>query len=217
MKAILFDMDGVIFDSERAIKECWKEVAEKHGFGGIDEVYVQVIGVNSDFARQAFLDFYGEDFDYDELVKERRELYFSRYSGGKLPLKPGVFELLGWLKDSGWTAVIASSTRPEVVRRQIEDAGLLPYLASIYGGDFVTRSKPAPDIFLKAAEAFGDFPREEIFVVEDSHNGIRAAHAAGMIPIMVPDMLPATEEMKEKARVILPDLFAVRDWLKELK
>ena len=216
MKAILFDMDGVIFDSERAIRSCWIEIAERHGFTGIETVYDKVIGVNSAYAKQVFMDFFGSVFPYDEYSAERRALYFERYSGGRLPMKPGIFELLQWLRDNGWTAVVASSTRTETVRKQIEDAGLMPLFASVYGGDFVTRSKPAPDIFLKAAEFFGDVPPEEIYVIEDSHNGIRAAHAAGMIPVMVPDMLPATDEMKKKARVILPDLFAVRDWLAAL-
>lgn len=206
MKAVIFDMDGVIFDSERAVHALWREMAEKYGFCDVDTPYFKSIGTNKDATRKIFLDFYGEDFPYDEYKKEQSQNYHSRYDGGRLPLKTGVFELLEYLKSIGCFTAVASSTRSEVVKNQIEAAGLAKYFDRIIGGDMVAKSKPEPDIFLKAAEgrAF-----EKIYVIEDSYNGIRAAKAAGMYPIMVPDMIPPDDEMREKARVILPDLTSV--------
>ncbi len=206
MKAVIFDMDGVIFDSERAVYALWREMSEKYGFKNVDTPYFKSIGTNKDATRKIFLDFYGEDFPYDEYKKEQSAAYHKKYDGGKLPLKAGVFELLEYLKKEGYFTAVASSTRSEVVRNQIEDAHLAKYFDCIIGGDMVSKSKPEPDIFLKAAEGF-EF--EEIFVIEDSFNGIRAAHNAGMKPIMVPDMIPPNDEMREKAATILPDLTAV--------
>lgn len=210
MKAVIFDMDGVIFDSERAVHALWREMAEKYRFCDVDTPYYKSIGTNKDVTRKIFLDFYGEDFPYDEYKKEQSKAYHEKYDGGKLPLKAGVFELLEYLKNEGYFTAVASSTRSEVVRNQIEDAHLAKYFDRIIGGDMVEKSKPEPDIFLKAAEGF---VFEKIYVIEDSYNGIRAACAAGMIPIMVPDMIEPDDEMKEKAEVILPNLLAVKKFL----
>ena len=86
MKAVIFDMDGVIFDSERAVHALWREMAEKYGFCDVDTPYFKSIGTNKDATRKIFLDFYGEDFPYDEYKKEQSQNYHSRYDGGRLPL-----------------------------------------------------------------------------------------------------------------------------------
>ena len=216
IKGVIFDMDGVIFDSERAVHRCWLKVAEKYGLHDIDAVYQRCIGVNADLCRRNFLEFYGPNIPYDEMLKERRALYFKDYSGKDLPVKPGVPELLSYLKERGLPTALASSTRIAVVRQQIEDAGFLPYFDRIIGGDMVEHSKPDPEIFIKAAEALGlgDEDPASIVVIEDSYNGIRAAHAAGMFPVMVPDMLPPNDEMDEKAGTILGSLLDVICWMK---
>ena len=130
------------------------------------------------------------------------------------PLKPGVQELLDWLKSEGWAIAIASSTREVGVRLNMERTGLISYFDVIIGGDMLTASKPAPDIYLRACADLGVDPLSA-YAIEDSYNGIRSAHAAGMHAIMVPDMVPATDEMRGLARAILPDLITVRDWLAE--
>lgn len=212
MKAVIFDMDGVIFDSERAVFNGWKEIAEKYGFKDLEIPYMKCIGVNAASTRKIFLDFYGNDFPYDDYCREQSANYHAKYDNGRLPLKPGVFELLDYLKKEGYCTAIASSTRTAVVENQIRDAGLLKYFDFIVGGDQVAKSKPEPDIFLKAVEGLGsDF--SDVYVIEDSYNGIRAAFNAGMKPIMIPDMLPADDEMREKAAVVLDNLKAVIDWL----
>ena len=212
MNSIIFDMDGVIFDSEKAVFGLWKELAEKYGFPDIDEVYKRTVGVNSDSTRKIFFDHYGPDFPFDKYLREESQMYHSRYDDGRLPLKPDIERVLEYIKNRGYKIAIASSTRAELVKRQIENAGLIEYFDVIVGGDMVTRSKPAPDIFLEAADKLGAIP-EETYVIEDSFNGIRAAHAGGFIPVMVPDMLPPDDEMRDKANFIFDNLKEVESIL----
>ncbi len=204
-EAFIFDLDGVIFDSERAVYEEWKLLAKKYGFENLDEPYVKCIGVNAKTSRQIFLDYYGPDFPYDVYEAERSASYHAKYDHGRLPLKPGVRELLQALRKRGYRLAIASSTRTAVVQEEIRAAGLLDFFDRIVGGDQVSRSKPEPDIFLAAAGSIGAKP-EACCVIEDSYNGIRAAHRAGMFPIMIPDMLPPDEEMRSLAGMILESL-----------
>lgn len=212
MNSIIFDMDGVIFDSEKAVFGLWKELAEKYGFPDIDEVYKRTVGVNSNSTRKIFFDHYGPDFPFDEYLREESQMYHSRYDDGRLPLKPDIERVLEYIKNRGYKIAIASSTRAELVKRQIENAGLIGYFDVIVGGDMVTRSKPEPDIFLEAAARLGAIP-EETYVIEDSFNGIRAAHKGGFIPVMVPDMLPPDDEMKTKASFIFDTLREVESIL----
>ena len=116
------------------------------------------------------------------------------------------------LHAEGCTLALASSSPTDYIRRELGGAELLQFFDVIVSGDMVKHSKPDPEIFLKAAALCGT-DAEDCVVIEDSHNGIRAAHAARMRPLMVPDMLPVTEEMEEKAETILPDLFAALRYL----
>ena len=127
-------------------------------------------------------------------------------------MKKGVTELLPYLKEMGWIVGLASSTKEATVTQEIRDAGLMPYFDNLTCGDMLKKSKPEPDIFLMACEKLAVKPQEAI-IIEDSHNGIRAASRAGAMPVMVPDMMPVTEEMKELAYKICKDLLEVRIWL----
>ena len=211
-RAVIFDMDGVIFDSEQAVYRGWKELSEKYGFENLDIPYMKCIGVNAETSKQIFLDYYGEDFPYDLYKDEQSKNYHERYDGGRLPLKKGVRELLEKLKQNEYRIAIASSTRTALVRKQIEAAGLAQYFDVIVGGDMVSRSKPEPDIFLRACDELGSKP-DESYVIEDSYNGIRAAFVAGMHPVMVPDMLEPDAEMKQKSEAVLDDLTAVWEYI----
>lgn len=206
MKAVLFDMDGVIFDSERAVFGVWQEVAAELGLERIERVFVRCVGVTKTRTREIFSEAYPtlcfEDFD-----GRVRARFGERYGGGRLPLKPGAREVLAALREMGFPLALASSTKTETVRRELEEAGLLAYFDAVIGGDMVTNSKPDPEIFLTAASRLG-VSAGDCWVIEDSYNGIRAASAGGMRAIMVPDLLPLDAEMKEKAAAIVPDLFA---------
>ena len=211
-KAVVFDMDGVIFDSERAVMQCWKEVASRHNIPDIEKAILACTGTTMVRTREIMLNLYGADFPYDEYVRESSVIFHSRYDGGRLPMKPGVKELLTFLKEHDKKIALASSTRQQVVTDELRDAGIIEYFDRIICGDMVSRSKPAPDIFLKACEELNISPSDS-YAIEDSYNGIRAAHAGGLHPIMVPDLLPADEEMQSLAEIVLPSLTSVMEYL----
>ena len=210
--AVVFDMDGVIFDSERAVMQCWKEVASRHNIPDIEKAILACTGTTMVRTREIMLNLYGADFPYDEYARESSAIFHSRYDGGRLPMKLGVKELLTFLKDRGKKIALASSTRQQVVTDELRDAGIIEYFDRIICGDMVSRSKPAPDIFLKACEELNVSPSDS-YAIEDSYNGIRAAHAGGLHPIMVPDLLPADEEMQSLAEIVLPSLTSVIEYL----
>lgn len=211
-KAVVFDMDGVIFDSERAVMQCWKEVASRHNIPNIEKAILACTGTTMVRTREIMLNLYGADFPYDEYARESSAIFHSRYDGGRLPMKPGVKELLTFLKKHDKKIALASSTRHQVVTDELRDAGIIEYFDRIICGDMVSRSKPAPDIFLKACEELNVSPSDS-YAIEDSYNGIRAAHAGGLHPIMVPDLLPADEEMQSLAEIVLPSLTSVMEYL----
>lgn len=211
-KSVVFDMDGVIFDSERAVMQCWEEVASRHNIPDIEKAILACTGTTMVRTREIMLNLYGADFPYDEYARESSAIFHSRYDGGRLPMKQGVKELLTFLKEHDKKIALASSTRQQVVTDELRDAGIIEYFDRIICGDMVSRSKPAPDIFLKACEELNISPSDS-YAIEDSYNGIRAAHAGGLHPIMVPDLLPADEEMQSLAEIVLPSLTSVMEYL----
>ncbi len=211
-KAVVFDMDGVIFDSEKRVVECWKVIAEKYGVPDIEAACRECFGCNQQVAKERFLKRYGEDFPYVEYKKEMSDLFHERYDNGNLPMLPGVVEILTFLKENNKKIALASSTRRVSVENGLTWAGIIDYFDAIICGDMVERSKPEPDIFLKACEALGVSPGEA-YAIEDSYNGIRAAHRGGLLPIMVPDMMEPDKEMEELSVSILDDLNKVKDYL----
>ncbi len=214
-QAVVFDMDGVIFDTERLVIEFWKEVAKKHNIPNVEHTCIQCLGTNRVRTREIFLENYGADFPFDPYRAEVTELFNTHYKGVPLPTKPGVRELLSYLQEQDIKVGLASSTAQHLVRDELGTAGLLPYFQTLVCGDMVEHSKPAPDIFLKACEILNADPTKSI-AIEDSFNGIRSAHCAGMTPIMVPDQVQPTDEIRTLAFHVMPSLLDVLNWLKTL-
>ena len=214
-QAVVFDMDGVIFDTERLVIEFWKEVAKKHNIPNVEHTCIQCLGTNRVRTREIFLENYGADFPFDPYRAEVTELFNTHYKGVPLPTKPGIRELLSYLQEQDIKVGLASSTAQHLVRDEIGTAGLLPYFQTLVCGDMVEHSKPAPDIFLKACEILNADPTKSI-AIEDSFNGIRSAHCAGMTPIMVPDQVQPTDEIRALAFHVMPSLLDVLNWLKSL-
>lgn len=214
-QAVVFDMDGVIFDTERLVIEFWKEVAKKHNIPNVEHTCIQCLGTNRVRTREIFLENYGADFPFDSYCAEVTELFNTHYKGVPLPTKPGIRELLSYLQEQDIKVGLASSTAQHLVRDEIGTAGLLPYFQTLVCGDMVEHSKPAPDIFLKACEILNADPTKSI-AIEDSFNGIRSAHCAGMAPIMVPDQVQPTDEIRTLAFHVMPSLLDVLNWLKTL-
>ena len=207
-------MDGVIFDSERAQRAIWLEIAAEEGLKDMEAVYARCIGVTMEVTGGILKEAYGADFPWRDFRKRTTARYRERYAGGRLPLKPGARELLFSLRERGVPLALASSTDGTLVRLWLEDAGLMDCFDAVITGDMVTKSKPDPEIFLKACAALGVKP-EDAYVIEDSFNGVRAAYAGGMHPLMVPDLLPPDAEMREKAERIFPSLWEVGVYLEK--
>ncbi|MBR1675185.1 MAG: HAD family phosphatase [Eubacterium sp.] len=210
--AVVFDMDGVIFDSERAVIECWLEIAKKYDIKNIEAACLECTGTTEKKTREIMLERYGQDFPYDSYKKESSVIFHEKYDNGRLPVKKGVKEILEYLKKNGKKVALASSTRNALVVQELTDAGFIDYFDKLVCGDMVNKSKPEPDIFLKACEELGVDP-EKSFAIEDSFNGIRAAHAGNLRPIMVPDLKQPDEEIKELAEVVIEDLYKVIEYL----
>ena len=216
MKAVVFDMDGVLFDTEIVCMKAWMAVAERRGLSGMEEIFNQVIGLNANDSRLIVLKAYGEDFDYPGFRQEAAEFFQKDMRENGLPVKPGVPEILEWLKGSGYKVGLASSTRSESVLSHLKQAEMEDYFSVVVTGDMIEHSKPRPDIYLLACSRLGVEP-EQAYAIEDSPNGVRSAHAAGMWTIMVPDMIAPDEEMRRLSRVILKDMTEVMAYLLQKK
>jgi len=214
-KAVVFDMDGVIFDSEALVMNIWKDMGEKYHIANIEATMQKCIGVNAVETKQIFMDAYGEDFPYEVYIKEVSQIFHDKTDNGELPIKPGVEELLKYLKQEGYIVGLASSTREASVRQELTDAGLISYFQELTCGDMLKASKPKPDIYLMACEKLGVAP-EDAIAIEDSYNGIRAAYSAGMRPIMVPDLIGPDAEMQEKCEKIFNNLMEVQEWIADI-
>lgn len=212
IKTVVFDMDGVLFDTERLCMESWVQVAEELDIHDMEEVFPLCIGLNANDTKALILNHYGQDFPYEEYKVKTSQWFWKEIKENGLSIKTGVKEILAFLKENGYKIGLASSTKYEAVIKHLERAGIRDYFAEVVTGDMVEHSKPQPDIYLLACEKLGVKPGEA-YAIEDSPNGIRAAYAADMKPIMVPDMIAPDEEMKQLSFVIYNDLLEVRNFL----
>lgn len=213
--AVIFDMDGTIFDSERLVLECWERIGKKYGIPDIGEVFMQCIGTNKVRTQEIVFGHYGKDFPYEKFSGESSVLFHEITEKEGLPVKVGAREILAYLREQDVPLGLASSTRLAVVTQELKDAGLYEYFQTVVGGDLLKNSKPAPDIYLMTCERMGIQPGKA-YAIEDSYNGIRSAHSAGLHPVMVPDMMPATEEMRTLSEAVFADLFQVKAYFEEI-
>ncbi len=202
IKAVIFDMDGLMFDTETLYNMAWTYAGQKHGYEIDAKVLDPMRGVNQETVRRLFREAFGEDFDFFEIRKSRVE-YMERYiSEHGLPHKPGLTELLGYLKDKGYQIALATSTSRETALEYLEMEQVRDYFEVIVCGDMVKNSKPDPEIYLKAVSQLGRSPKECV-VLEDSPNGILSGYQAGCRVIMIPDCLnPGPEELKRTTAIL---------------
>jgi len=212
-RCVIFDMDGVLLDSEIAILEQWMKIEKKYGLDGIVDVHRECIGITEAVTVEKVLDRFGRDFPYHRYRDEAYESLRRDTAVSGMPVKAGAHELLKWLKENGFKLGLASSTRSEIVKEELTQVGLLKYFDRVVGGEMAERSKPDPAIYLKCASLL-DISPEDAIVIEDSYNGVRAGNSAGAAVIMVPDLLKPTDEMKEKASMIMGSLDEVLEFFK---
>lgn len=195
---IIFDMDGVIFDTELIALESWKTMGERYGLSDVEYYAKKSTGRSTKDTMKILEEAYGDRVSVTKLYDECKEVVRAIIAERGLPIKRGAKELLKWLKDNSVRVGLASSTSYNTVVQQLTEAGLIEYFQIIVGGDMIENSKPRPDIYLLACEKLGVIP-QRTFAVEDSYNGILAAHAAGMMPVLVPDLIEPNDEMLEKS------------------
>ena len=211
--AVIFDMDGVIFDTEKLFLECCIRAALDIGAGDITEVAYSAIGMSEERTVEKYRKFFGDNEKAERFFDSAKELIRERLAQD-IPVKPGAREILSYLYESGMPVALASSTKTEKVIRELIKTDLFGYFTRISGGDSVKNSKPAPDIFLRTAELLGKEP-QKCLVIEDSFNGVRAAKAAGMKCIMVPDLLQPDDEIKALADMFVPSLTELKELFAE--
>lgn len=209
---VIFDMDGVIFDTERLVLGNWITVADRRGITGIEEAFMECIGTTATATREIVKRHFGEDFPFDEFCREASVVFHEIVKKEGMPVKEGAGELLSYLKANDYKIGLASSTRKAVVEEELRMAGFRSCFDVVMGGDMITHSKPDPEIFLACCEKLGSIP-EETLVIEDSYNGIRAAGRAGMAVFMVPDLLPPTDEMRKLSSRIFSSLSDIQKYL----
>jgi HAD superfamily hydrolase (TIGR01509 family) len=211
--AVVFDMDGLIFDTEALYQDAYMAAAKTGGHDLSLEVCQQTIGRTWVQARAILADHLGEDFAVEPFFTEMAE-QFDRLTKTDLRLKPGVVELLDLLDELGLPRCIATSSAHSTVQSHLSAHGLVGRFHDVVGhGDYVD-SKPAPEPFLKASERLG-VERSLCLALEDSHNGVRSASAAGMIVLMVPDLVAPTKEIEALCTHVVTDLFVVADLLRQ--
>ena len=217
IEAVVFDMDGVLFDTERLYVEAWKEAAVRMQLPDdqIEKTIHACVGLNNTDTRALFVREYGEDFPFEEYIGLTRELFHETVEKDGLPVKPGVREILEFLKREGYKIALASSTGKKSVISHLQTAEIYEYFAELVTGDMVEHSKPNPEIFRKACEAVGVKP-ENAIAIEDSYNGIRSAYGAGMKAIMVPDLLMPIPQIEALLYAKCDSLFDVMDLIKGL-
>ena len=214
--AVIFDMDGVLIDSERISFKCFQEVFKEYNYEIDEPFYLKVIGRNFEGIKALMVEEYGDDFPFDIIYRKKADLAHEITNKNGVIVKPGVHELLDYLNQKKYKIAVASSTRKERVLELLEEAKIKDKVDYIIGGDQVENSKPNPEIFLKAAKGL-DIKPENCMVIEDSDAGITAAHAAKMIGIHVPDMKFLEDENKQLAFKICRSLSEVKEYLEENK
>ncbi|KRL84168.1 HAD family hydrolase [Ligilactobacillus apodemi] len=214
VKLVIFDMDGVVFDSEKVYFEANKMAADQLGMKNYTlEYYQQFIGAGTEPMLAQMAKDYGSRELVDRFYAMSMENVYPIVEAGKLALKPGFKELTAYLDEQNIPYVIASSNFRKDIEYYLEETGISGKFAHIVSADDVTHAKPSPEIFNKAWQKMGNVAKEESLVIEDSINGVKAANNADIPVIMVPDIIQPTEYEKEHTLAILPNLVAVKEFI----
>ncbi len=215
IEAVIFDMDGTLFDTEKVYRAAWREAGKRMNFAALEEALAACTGCNAADTRKHFETKYADVVDYDTFFALREEIYEEIVEREGLQLKPGARETLQWLRAHGLRIALGTSTNPPRVPRNLERAGLTSYFDAVVMGDMVKKGKPDPQTFLLAAELLGVDPTR-CLGVEDSFNGVRALHAAGMYTVMVPDLHRPDQGLLPLIRNVCETLFEIQPLVAKL-
>lgn len=215
IKAVLFDMDGVIFDTEREYLQEWNKIFEKYGYEMKKEIYVSVMGRGRKKVKEIFKENFGNDLPIEEMYIEKDKMLKETIENNKVPLKQGALELLEFLKKNEYKTALATSAKKDRVKSQVTNAKINNLFDAIVCADDIVNSKPDPEIFLKAAEKVNIKP-ENCIVIEDSEAGIRAAFNAGMIAFHVKDLKEADENIMKYCDKNFENLIEIKKYIENM-
>lgn len=215
VRGVVFDMDGLIFDSERIVQRAWYETGKRTGYPDLGDHIFRTIGFNRARRKVYFKGVYGEDFPHEEIAELARACFVEITEREGMPVKKGAAELLEFLHGRGIRIGLATSSSEDHAKNALVEADLFHFFDGCVYGNMIVNSKPDPEIYLKACEAIGVKPAEAL-ALEDAPSGIEAAQAAGMRPVMVPDLVEPDEETRSRAWRIEKDLTAVKDFLENM-
>lgn len=215
IEAVIFDMDGLMVDTERLAKVFWFRALEEFDTRLTERQYLRIVGRTAVDATAILKEMLGADFPVEQCRARMRELYYADIVENGIPVRAGLLELVDFLKAESIGYAVATSTGRDLTMRKLEITGLSSHFSIVVAGDDVKNGKPNPEIFLKTASLLAALPRK-IVVLEDSPNGIRAAHAAKMIPIMVPDLIQPDDEIKALAYAVADSLHECLELISEL-
>ncbi len=212
IEGVIFDMDGLMFDTERIYGIYWRQVSAELGYPMDDEKVAYMCGATRDFQVSKFVEWFGGSVPADAIIEGCHERTRVHIAANPIPHKPGLIALLTALRERGIPAVIATGTARAWADDKLARSGVAEFVDAMVCGDEVTACKPDPEIFLKAAELIG-VPPQDCIVLEDSFNGIVAAHTAGTQPIMIPDTMQPTDEIRALCDHVLTRLDEVIEFL----
>jgi len=207
--AVIFDMDGLMLDTESLGPQTWREAAQTIGVDFDLGLLPSMIGRNYRDCREMLREHYGPAYPVEQLTAACLTTFDAIVARQGIAQKPGLRELLDWLEQENVVRAVATSTRRDRAEAQLTQQGLIASFAVLVGGNEVDRGKPAPDIFLLAASRI-DVEAADCVVLEDSEPGVRAALAAGMMPIMVPDLHRPSDDLLAREPLVLASLHDVR-------
>lgn len=214
IKAIIFDMDGLMIDSERVTFEGYQHVLAKNGLTMSLDFYKTLLGKPLIGIFEQLYNEYGEDFNVENTIKEVHQYMANLFENHGVPLKKGLIELLKYLKEHNYKTIVATSSQRYRVDHIFQLAGLNSYFDDSICGDEVTKGKPNPEVFLKSCEKLGIKPNEAL-VLEDSEAGIKAAHLAGIKVICIPDLKYPEPEFADMTYKMMNNLLEVRKFLNQ--
>lgn len=215
IKAIIFDMDGLMIDSERVTFECYQERLKDMNLTMDEDFYKTLLGKPIKGIYQRFYDVYGNDFPIENVIQDVHQLMAERFETEGVPVKKGLVELLHYLKDNNYKTIVATSSNRDRVDKILAQAKITEFFDDSICGDEVTKGKPNPEVFLKSCQKLG-VNVDEAIVLEDSEAGIQASYDANIKVICIPDMKYPEKQYEEKTFIILKDLTEVTAYLKSL-
>lgn len=209
IKGVIFDMDGVILDSEKLYVRFWCEAGRFYGFPMEEKHALSIRSMARPLASEKLRGIFGSSFDYDAVRSKRVELMDKYVEENGIELKDGAEDLLVYLRENGYRIALATATPPERAEKYLRAHDLYKYFDVTVSASMVSLGKPAPDIYLRAAEMLG-LSAQSCLALEDSPNGIRSASSAGCVTVMVPDLDKPDDD-------ILPFLHSVANGLCDVK